>query len=397
MNGLRFAHIELRNWKNFPKANVALASRVFIVGPNASGKSNFLDAFRFLRDLVLEGGGLRKAVDLREGLPRLRSLFARGANTEVALCARVIGANGEGWVYDLAFTHRGTLSKSAKDQTPIIRYERVDRVEQDGTVRRLLDRPDPDTDKKDPTLLTQTAIQQVTQNKDFRPLVDFFREVLYLHLVPQLVREGQSPLPDRIGLDQYGRDLLDRIRNTPDRTRNARLNRIQKVLTIVAAPLEDLRFTEDNHGRPHLQVKFRHWRPQGAYQNETQLSDGTLRLIGLLWSLQEKSGPLLLEEPELSLHPAVVKRLAPFIHRAQRVGNGRQVILSTHSDDLLMDQGIAPEEVLLVRPTNEGSEVVVGASLRDVSRLMSAGIPASEAVLPLTNMSQLSLFETVVI
>ena len=70
------------------------------------------------------------------------------------------------------------------------------------------------------------------------------------------------------------------------------------------------------------------------------------------------------------------------------------MILSTHSDDLLMDQGIAPEEVLLVRPTNEGSEIVVGASLKDVSRLMSAGIPASEAVLPLTNSSQLSLFET---
>jgi len=113
----------------------------------------------------------------------------------------------------------------------------------------------------------------------------------------------------------------------------------------------------------------------------------------LLWSLQEKAGPLLLEEPELSLHSALVRKLAPFIHRAQRTGNGRQVILSTHSVDLLMDPGIAAEEVLLVQPTNEGSEVVDGASLKDVSRLMSAGIPASEAVLPLTSAAQLSLFD----
>lgn len=391
---LRFAELELRNWKNFVKVQVPLANRAFIVGPNASGKSNLLDAFRFLRDLVLEGGGLRKAVELRGGLPRVRSLFARGVNTEVALKAKVLSESGDGWVYELAFTHQGTLSRNAKDQVPIIRYERVHKIS-NGVIALppLLNRPHPDTEKSDPALLTQTAIQQVTQNREFRELAEFFRSVLYLHLVPQLVREGQPPLADRIGHDQYGRDLLDRIRNTAVRTRDGRLNRIQKVLGIVAAPLEALSYVEDNHGRPHLQVKFRHWRPQGAYQNETQLSDGTLRLIGLLWALQERAGPLLLEEPELSLHPAVVKRLAGFVHRAQRVGTGRQVILSTHSDDLLMDPGISADEVLLVRPTNEGSDVVVGASIQDVSRLMSAGVPASEAVLTMDT-GQLSLFET---
>ena len=387
MNQMRFAEIDLRNWKNFSKAKAALADRVFIVGPNASGKSNFLDAFRFLRDLVLDGGGLAKAVELREGLSKVRSLFARGVNTEVMVKVRL--ANGEdAWDYELAFTHR-----TLKDQTPIVKRERVDRVGKNGQVQNLLSRPD-DDDKSDRQQLTQTAIQQVNRNKNFREIVEFFRSVLYLHLVPQLVREGQLPRSNSIGADQYGRDLLDRVRNTTPRIREARLKGIQKVIDLVASPLEDLTFVVDEHGRPHLQVKFKHWRPQGAYQNETQFSDGTLRLIGLLWSLQEKAGPLLLEEPELSLHPGVVKRLAPFIHRAQRAGNGRQVILSTHSDDLLMDQGIAAEEVLLVRPTNEGSEVIVGASVKDVSRLMSAGIPASEAVLPLTSMSQLSLFET---
>lgn len=83
MNQMRFSEIELRNWKNFTSVIVPLAGRMFIVGPNASGKSNFLDAFRLLRDLVLEGGGLAKAIDLRDGLTKVRSLFARGVNTEV--------------------------------------------------------------------------------------------------------------------------------------------------------------------------------------------------------------------------------------------------------------------------------------------------------------------------
>jgi predicted ATPase len=386
MSAMRFTAIELRNWKNFTKVDVPLASRVFLVGPNASGKSNFLDAFRFLRDLVTEGGGLAKAVQARDGMSKLRSLYARGTNTSVSIAVEVVNSETT-WRYELAFSHT-----SAKNPTPRVMRESVMKRER-GVEQAIFTRPT-EADERDPEQLAQTHIQQVAQNKAFRDLAEFFRGVLYLHLVPQLVREGQTPLPDRIGLDQYGRDLLDRIRNTPERTRNGRLNRIQKVLGIVATPLEDLSFIEDNHGRPHLQVKFRHWRPQGAYQNETQFSDGTLRLIGLLWSLQEKAGPLLLEEPELSLHPAVVRRLAPFIHRAQRAASGRQVILSTHSDDLLMDQGISADELLLVRPTNEGSEVVVGASIKDVSRLMNAGIPASEAVLPLTGATQLPLFES---
>ena len=125
MSQLRFSRIELRNWKNFTKVDVELSDRVFLVGPNASGKSNLLDSLRFLRDLVLEGGGLAKAVALREGLPKIRSLFARGANTEVMVKVHVRNGQG-GWIYELAFTHR-----SSRDQTPIIKRERVDRIESD--------------------------------------------------------------------------------------------------------------------------------------------------------------------------------------------------------------------------------------------------------------------------
>ena len=61
------SHIILRNWKNFRKVDVDLKERSFVVGPNASGKSNFLDAFRFLRDIAKPGGGLQKAISSREG------------------------------------------------------------------------------------------------------------------------------------------------------------------------------------------------------------------------------------------------------------------------------------------------------------------------------------------
>ncbi len=42
----------VKNWRNFQQINVPLRERQFIVGPNASGKSNLLDIFRFLRDIA---------------------------------------------------------------------------------------------------------------------------------------------------------------------------------------------------------------------------------------------------------------------------------------------------------------------------------------------------------
>src|SRR5208283_3360163 len=71
------SHLSLKNWRNFRSADVRLAQRVFLTGPNASGKSNLLDVFRFLRDIAKPGGGLQSAVRDRGGLSKVRCLAAR--------------------------------------------------------------------------------------------------------------------------------------------------------------------------------------------------------------------------------------------------------------------------------------------------------------------------------
>lgn len=71
------SHITLKNWRNFQSVDVDMGNRVFLVGPNASGKSNFLDVFRFLRDITNPGGGLQKAISDRGGIPKIRCLAAR--------------------------------------------------------------------------------------------------------------------------------------------------------------------------------------------------------------------------------------------------------------------------------------------------------------------------------
>lgn len=377
---MRFSRIELQSWKNFKKADVPLADRVFAIGANASGKSNFLEVFRFLHDLVVEGGGLAKAVSLREGMTKLRSLHTTGKST---IEVRATMNDGEReWVYTLAFD-----ADPKRGSDPVIVREHVQR---DGAT--VLSRPDAE-DRNDPQRLHQTALQQLSFNKPFRVVAEFFRSIRYVNLLPQLIREGQRSSHDSPGEDPHGRDFLERVRQTPKGDRTRRLKAIESLLRSVVPSFTKLRHEEDERGRPHLCVGFKHWRGRAAKQRESQFSDGTLRLIAILWALQEQEGPLLLEEPEWSLHAGVLDRLAPFIARMQRKVGGRQVIISTHSDRLLSDPGIRAEEVLLLLPDPKGgTRIEVGARRSAVKTAMEQGLSASEAALPLTRIDTMPLF-----
>jgi predicted ATPase len=377
---LHITAVHLENWRNFISADVELQQRVFLVGPNASGKSNLLDAFRFLHDLVAIGGGFKEAVGRRGGVTKLRSLSARRYPDVVIRIKIGDDENPAIWTYEIHFTQDNL-------RRPIIKREWVAKG-----YTTIIERPDT-TDNKDPERLTQTFLEQVNANLEFRAVHEFLRTIRYLHIVPQLVRE-----PDRsIGRvnDPYGGDFLEQIARTNEKTRNARLRRIRDALKVAVPQLAELTLWRDEvKGTPHLRGKYEHWRPQGAWQTEEQFSDGTLRLIGLLWAVLDGSGPLLLEEPELSLHPEVVRFLPQMFARIQG-RSGRQILTSTHSTDLLRDSGIGLDEVLLLRPSAAGTELSVARERKEVSNLLNSGFSMADVVIPLTRperAEQLMLF-----
>ena len=386
---LHFTRLRLRNWRNFTSVNVQLSKRMFIVGPNAIGKSNLLDVFRFLREVAIEGGGLAVAVKNRRGIAKLRSLHYRGpASSDIEIDVEISASDGSAWRYLLAINK----DKNKSVSVPAVRKECVWRRGTGCDIwTEVFARPMPE-DQEDPKRLTQTWLQQVAQNGEFRDLAEFFSDISYLHLVPQLIREEQRPAEESLGADAYGRDLLSRIRGTSSTTRAARLRRIRAILSTAVPNLTELELVPDDNNNPHLQAKFKHWRGPAAIQDEREFSDGTLRLIGLLWALQEKTGPLLLEEPELSLHTALVRQLAPFIARAQRSAGGRQAFISTHSDEMMGDEGIGPNEILLVRTAAEGSEVIHGADIAEIRNALDAGLTAADVIMPMTAKDQIDLF-----
>ena len=378
---LRFSHIRLENWRNFRSAEIELQERVFLVGPNAAGKSNFLDAFRFLQDLVVVGGGLQAAVSAkRGGVSSLRSLFARQRSDVAIEVALGDDETPRVWQYEVRFNQ-------SPGQGPMLKSERVIH-----RGREILKRPRPE-DLDDPQRMTQTFLEQVNVNKDFREVAEVFGSIRYLHIVPQLVREPERSVGRKN--DPYGGDFLEQIASTPAKTQKARLKRIESALRVAVPQLKELELVRDPaRGTPHLRGKYEHWRPQGHWQSEEVFSDGTLRLIGLLWATLETSGPLLLEEPELSLHPEVVRFLPQLLARAQR-RLGKQILLSTHSLDLMQDPGIGLDEVLLLLPDKEGTSVRTAGSFPEIAALLEGGLSLAEALLPATRPAgaeQLALF-----
>ena len=376
---MRITHVTAHNWRNFKNLDFDLGNRLIVVGPNAAGKSNLLDLFRFLADISRPGGGLSAALTERGGLSKARSLFAHNNAKGQLVVETTLVDEDVTWTYRLAVKGEG-----GGRNRPIVAKETVTR---DGEV--LLSRPD-SADEADRERLTQTHLEQISANQAFRSLAEHFAKANYFHLVPQMIRQPQ-PM-NAATTRSFGSSMIADMNGTPEKTRNAWLARIQKALESAVPGFESLKLEVDKYGQPHLIAGYRHWRSHPVEQNEADFSDGTLRLIGLLWTIVSSpatGGVLLLEEPELSLNSAIVRKLAPLLALAQR-DSKKQVVMSTHAPELLDDEGIRPEEVLVLQVGDDGTIATPLNQVDEVIDQIDADLPLSEITADLIAPSDMS-------
>ncbi len=368
--------LRLKNWRNFRDASFPFSQlSTFVIGPNAAGKSNLLDVFRFLRDICKpSGGGLQKAVLDRGGITKLRCLHARrDPEVEIEIhFALILDSLSPDWRYRIGFKSEGRGA-----QRLIVAVEEVWCGNE-----KLLSRPDKN-DLIDNQLLTETHLEQTRANAEFRAIADYLADITYLHLVPQLLKFGDKIGGNRLEDNPFGQGFLERIAKTPKKTRDSRLRRINRALNAAVPQFKELRYQPDVVGHPHLEALYEHHRPNAGWQREEHFSDGTLRLLGILWSLLDDGGLLLMEEPELSLHEAVVEQIPLLISSIQRQSKRRrQILISTHSEAMLRNRSIDPRSVLVLEPSREGSRV---RSVTEGERAgLEAGLSVADVVLPQT-------------
>lgn len=166
----------LQNWRSFHKAEADLSPLHLITGPNASGKTNLLDAVQFLHDLARpSGGGMQQALESRGGIQNIRTQDTRGP---VRITAEIQGTYT--WRYEIEI-----LQIAPKGHR--LKAERVWKGK-----RQILNRPT-DADRKDPDRLRQTHLEQISQNGRFREIYEFLRDVsTFRGLGPNATPVGES-------------------------------------------------------------------------------------------------------------------------------------------------------------------------------------------------------------
>lgn len=295
---MKLTGISIRNFKSLSTVDVQLHPKVtVIVGPNAVGKSNFVDALRFLRDSAK--GSIEDAIARRDGMARIRP---HDANDESVLKLRAHMAHSDQRRdQDIYFEVETT---GAASDVAVSFSEHGDPGEPWSAIRTW----------KFSALDVQTLRNLSTQDTD-------------------------EPLRDD------GSNWASVIRTASRSTQGLRmLERVTEMMQVVLPEFQNVVVLKAGsylvpnfyfEGKDHSVSCF----------DPVQLSDGTLRIFGILLSLYQTPAPslIVIEEPELFVHPGVLTMLAEAF---QEVSETTQIIVTTHSPQLI--EHFAPEQIRIV-------------------------------------------------
>lgn len=361
--------VVLRNYKSIAACDVRLSPLTYLVGANGSGKSNFIDALHFVRDSL--NGSLDNAMNERGGLPEVRRRSS-GHPTHFGIRLEFRLPSGESGFYAFAV---GALPSSGYE----VQREECS-VGGSGKGPYFLLEHGKLIKSSEPTFPTVTpdrlALVSASGLAAFRPVFDALTAMGFYNLNPKVIRELQKPQDGRL-LKPAGENIASVIghlaRTNPETLQiieeylHAVVPMVHGVERQIVGPMESISFQQDMAGAKHP------WR--FLAQN---MSDGTLRALGVLTALfqgnSDHSPSLIgIEEPETALHPAASAALREALERA---AERTQVLVTSHSPDLLDDIEI-PADSLLVVASEEGATRItpVDAASRKAIRdhLCSAG------------------------
>jgi predicted ATPase len=119
-------------------------------------------------------------------------------------------------------------------------------------------------------------------------------------------------------------------------------NRLVKEMQSLYSEIEDVRVAPAGAGAMQLFIE----ESSGVQISAERLSDGTLRFLFLLAILLQPEPPpmIVIEEPELGLHPDVIPKLAGLLIEASE---RTQIVITTHSRMLVDALGDDPESVIV--------------------------------------------------
>ncbi|HEY7770505.1 AAA family ATPase [Longimicrobium sp.] len=344
----------------FPGAWISLERLNVLIGPNASGKSNLLEALAVLRAATTDlPGALRDGGGMSEYLHK-------GASNSTGATLQVIVANSTSAAHPVLHYFLGVWNANGRAAVsgehievnppaedgigePLYRFDGMDSVIRAalGPIPTLV--PTGDQFRRDQSILAQrrdpTVYPEVTYLAEqfsriqLFPGADVGRGSAVRRPQPtDLPNEFLLPDASNLGLILHDLSQTSARRDEVSAYLRKFYENARHVTTKITGGTLQLYIEEEG----------------GKLIPATRLSDGTLRYLCLLAILLHPNPPPVIgiEEPELGLHPDILPTIAELLRKAS---DRTQLFVTTHSDTLVSALSGTPECILVCESTPDGT------------------------------------------
>lgn len=355
-------HLNILNYRSLRSETVELDNPTFLVGPNGAGKSNLVDALSLLSEAMESP---LAAVFKRRG--GFESVVHRGAEKSQStigfrLVLRHLNDSVERASYDL-------LLRGHSDYGIEVEQECCEVKARDGTTTGFQRKASPDHDRGfawegdagKPNLGPSTLALPLIGDSRLTPVFDFLSNMRVCSIDPSMLRSNQ----ERQGNREDGSDtarMLRRIKkDSPDDW-----EQICELLSVAVPRVVEVQARKH---RGELTLEFLQKVPDGkARFDASDMSEGTLRLLGLLVAAYRRPAPslMVIEEPEASIHPGALGVVLDVLHGA---AESYQAVVTTHSPEILDAKWIKDRHLRLV--SWEDGATRIDRAAPSVSRAMS--------------------------
>jgi predicted ATPase len=398
--------IAVSNFKSFRHLTIEPARFTLIIGSNASGKSNFIQIFKFLRDIAKYG--LNNAISLQGGVEYLRNtIIGPSENCSFRIVYRlderkqdVIGLRDRVPIYfesaevcyefSLRFREgaetyeiesdrlivSGDFQQPEGENLVTIGPGEVMLCQVSGEVRYCFHPPEGFLIRNEDQFPHMLQRRELTQNRlimnipvpvpGIPPLEWIFRGMKVYDFDPQLLKKA-VPMIGKTALEKDGNNLAIVVKNISDDPEKKRI--FSSLLKDMLPFVDDV--AVEKFMDMSLFLKIKEIYNKDRYIPASMISDGTLNIIALIIALYFEDRPVtVIEEPERNIHPHLISRLIDMLKDAAR---HKQVIITTHNPEMV--KYVAIEDILLVSRDAEGfSTLSKPADAREVQNFLEQEI-----------------------
>lgn len=385
--------LSLRNWKSFEAATLYIDPLTVLIGCNASGKSNALDALLFL-NRVSEGVAIFPAIAGDANLPPLRGgleWVCKKPEKQFTLSVVLDGPNkNEDYKYTLTVELSGTKAEVFHEQLTLLTYRPRSET---PTQKSLFQTKREETYSpaiptyfstgtqgygkrvnlnRSHTILAQTETLSVRKKvlEGARHTLSELNKIFVFDPIPSHMR-NYSPLSDALLSD--GSNIAGVLAGLEEE----RKEEVEKIIThyLKELPERDIQrlWTETvgKFGTDAMLYCEEGWENQPTHEIDARgMSDGTLRYLAIVTALltREKGSLLVIEEVDNGLHPS---RARVLIEMLKTLGQERKidVLVTTHNPALLDAAGASMVPFITVAHRNHSTGSSKLDQLEDIEQL----------------------------